>query len=372
VSAERIRLLILTNSLAPYGAENFILNHVRHHDRRRYQITVCYFRAPHTLGPALREAGAEVVCLDEVRRPSPGAIFRLGHLIRRRRFDVLQTHIAYAGMIGRVVGRATQVPAVISTEQTVRHDLKGALGRGVDVTFGLAHQHVYITQAVRRSFHGEAGAPIITNGIDAEDVADQARRARAQKRAELGLADGDLAFGNVGRLHPNKGQRFAIEALAKVRARLPRASLWIVGEGDRRAELAAWAEAHRVGDRVHLLGQRLDVHALLGAFDAYVHPATTEALGIAVLEAMAAGLPTIASAVDGIPEFVRHGETGWLVPSGDADELAERMIAVGALGPDVARVALAGRALVRRDHDVRAAVAAYESLYESLLGRRAA
>src|SRR5204863_5837086 len=99
---------------------------------------------------------------------------------------------------------------------------------------------------------------------------------------------------------------------------------------------------------VHLLGERLDVARLLGAFDACVHPATREAQGVAVLEAMAAGLPTIASAVDGLRELVLDGSTGWLAPPGDAEALAARMELVMA-NPRAARATAArGAALVRQ------------------------
>jgi glycosyltransferase involved in cell wall biosynthesis len=373
---ERIRLLILINSLPPYGAENFVLNHVRHHDRRRFSITVAHFRGPDTLAPALREAGAEVVCLEEKRRPSPDALLRLARLLRHRQFDVLQTHVAYAGAVGRVVGRACRVPVVVSTEQAVRFDFSWKWRGAIDATFHLAHANVYITRAVHQSFAARFPSlarrePIvITNGIDTGKIRETAAAARARVRAELGLAEDAFVFGNVGRLHPIKGQRTAIRALAAVRKKRPRAVLVIVGDGELRAELAALAQSEGVADAVKLLGQRLDVHAVLGAFDAYVHPAQTEGLGIAVLEAMAAGLPTVASNVDGLPEFVRHEETGWLVPKDDASALAARMTALLDGDPRARAIAAAGQALVRREHDVRDAVAAYESLYQRLLAAR--
>jgi len=369
----RIRVLILINSLGPYGAETFVLNHVRNADRSRFEMHVCQIGGSEALAPAIREAGVEVHNLRARRRVAPVAFLRLAALLRRLEIDVLQTHVGYAGVVGRVVGRAARVPVIVSTEQTVSDDsdFPPALRAAIRATFRLAHGHVFISQAVRESFAGwspeRAGptAPVISNGIDGRAIA-AAVDGRAAVRKELGLENGALAFVNVARLQPRKGQRFAIEALAKVRARAPGASLWLIGGGPDEPELRALAERHGVAGAVTFLGQRLDVHRLLGGFDAYVHPALIEGLGISVLEAMAAGLPTVATSVGGIPEYVHDGDTGWLVPPADGDALAERMLAVVTDPDERRRRAGRGQALIMAEHDIRASVAAYEALYSSL------
>jgi glycosyltransferase involved in cell wall biosynthesis len=372
----RTRVLILLNSLAPYGAENFVLNHARFANRDEFEVIVAHMGGSTALADKFREAGVEVVDLARPGRPryTPAVPARLAWELRRRRIDVIQTHIGLAGVVGRTVGRAAGVK-VVSTEQTVRADYPPWLRRANDATFPLAHRNVFISRAVVRSFaeifpRVERDPIIISNGIDTQTVAKIATASREEKRRELGLGSDDLAFGNVGRLHPNKGQRFAIQALAKVRAAHPRVSLWIAGAGDAKEELEALALAEGVGDAVHLLGQRMDIHALLGAFDAYVHPATTEALGIAVLEAMAAGLPTVASSVDGLPEFVRDGDTGWLAPPRDPDALAERMRRVIEDRTEAMEIASRGVALIRSEHDVHGAVAAYEAVYRDVVSSR--
>lgn len=372
------RILVLINSLAPYGAENFVLNHVRFADRRRFDVTVAHMGGSKALADKFAAAGVEVVDVSGGgrRRYTPALPLRLARTLRARRIDLLQTHIGLSGVVGRTVGRALRVP-VVSTEQTVRRDYAAWLRRANDLTFPLATRHVFISRAVVASFAevfpAVARAPtIITNGIDSVAVGELARRSRAAKRAELGLDDDEPAFVNVGRLHPNKGQRYAIQALARVRAKHPRASLWIVGDGELRAELQGEVARAGVAGAVHFLGQRLDVHELLGAFDAYVHPALTEALGIAILEAMAAGLPTIASAVDGIPEFVHDRETGWLAPPEDVDALAAAMTGVLDDRAAAAAVAARGAAEIRAHHDVRASVTAYERVYDEVLGDRPA
>jgi glycosyltransferase involved in cell wall biosynthesis len=371
---ERARLLFLINSLPPYGAEMFILNHAHHVDRDRYEVAVCQLGGSDALAPRFHEAGIEVLNCHARYRFDPAALARLGLVLRHRRIDILQTHVGYAGVVGRIVGRAVGVRAIVSTEQTVRSDYGRVIRTANDLTFRWAHTNVFISRAVLGSFaevfpelYSEPQA-VITNGIDTRALAETAAAGRAQARAELGMAADELAFGNVARLAPTKGQETAIRALARVRRALPRASLWIIGAGPLEDHLLGVARAEGVSDAVHLVGQSLDVPRLLGAFDAYVHPANTEGLGISVLEAMAAGLPTIASAVDGLPEFVRDGDTGWLVPPRDPERLAQAMVDVGRDLDGARVVAERGRALVQREHDIRVSVAAYERIYRRLLG----
>jgi glycosyltransferase involved in cell wall biosynthesis len=371
----RIRVLVLLNSLAPYGAENFVLNHARFADRDRFEVVVAHLGGTRALAERFQEAGVETIDLagGSKRRFTPRTAARLVRELRDREIDILQTHIRLASVVGTVLGRLARVPVIVVTEQTTLRSHPGMLQRASAWTFPLAHQHVFISRAVADDFASRfpdaagPGAPIITNGIDTARIATLAAASRVEVRAELGLRDGDFAFGNVGRLADQKGQQYAIEALARIRGRHPRASLWIVGEGELRDSLTALAQQHGVSDAVHFLGQRMDVHRLLGGFDAYVHPALFEGLGIAVLEAMAAGLPVVASSVDAIPEYVHDGDTGLLVPPRTVEPLASAMARLLDEPALATRLGAAGRAIVEREHDIRAAVRAYEALYERLL-----
>lgn len=369
----RIRVMILLNSLVPYGAENFVLNHARFADRKRFDIVVAHLGGAVVLADRFKEIGIETVDLARGgRRYVPQTLVRLAIELRRRRIDILQTHIALAGVVGALIGRAARVPTIVITEQNPLRTYPALLRAGNRLTFRLAHAHVYISRAVLADFAStfpDADSPpvsIITNGIDVRAIARTAHAARDEVRAELGLASDEIALGNVGRLTDQKGQRYAITAFVKVRNRWPKTSLWIVGSGELKDELEKLAADEGVAEAVHFLGQRMDVHRLLGGFDIYVHPAVYEGLGIAVLEAMAAELPVVASAVDAIPEYVKDGETGTLVPPRDVSALSDAIAAQLADPMRARRLASAGRELVEREHDIRAAVRSYEALYERL------
>ncbi len=163
----------------------------------------------------------------------------------------------------------------------------------------------------------------IPNAIDVTRVqAEQVDRAAA--RQALGIAPQAFVFGTVGRLCPSKGQRFLVQAFASVATALTDGQLAIFGSGSMAEELVQLARRQGIGERTHLLGHVPQAHRYLSALDAFVLPSLEESFGLALLEAMAARLPVIATLAGGIPEVV--GDTGELVPSGDEAALADAMV----------------------------------------------
>jgi glycosyltransferase involved in cell wall biosynthesis len=149
----------------------------------------------------------------------------------------------------------------------------------------------------------------------------------------------------VGTLKPQKGHRFAIEAARSVVPRFPQLHLLFVGDGAERAGLQALAAESGVGEHIHFLGSRDDVPELLASCDSFVLPSLWEGLPMALIEAMASGLPVIATEVSGTRQVMLHGETGLLVPPGDAAALAGAM---GALLSEPATAQAMGAAARRR------------------------
>jgi glycosyltransferase involved in cell wall biosynthesis len=374
----RQRLLFLVNSLpAAGGAEQFVLNHVRHTDRARFDVAVCQIGRPSVLRSAFEAMDVPVYDLREKKRPDPMSVARLAALLARRRVDILQSHCPYAVVVGRLVGRLLRVPAVVSTEQGMHYQYRPKERHPLDLTIRLADANVFISRAcfeaaaARHPWLREGSPHIIPNGIDTLALARRADESRGEVRRELGLSDGDLAYVTVARLVEQKGHRSLFEGFARVAREIPAARLFVVGVGPLDAELRGRAQAVGLGERISFLGERTDVPRLLGGFDVFVHAATIEALGVAVLEAMCAGLPTIGAHTDALPELIDHERTGWLVPQRDPDALAERMLGVARDRDGARAVAARGREKMQAHYDIRACARAYEALYEELLARRA-
>jgi glycosyltransferase involved in cell wall biosynthesis len=374
------RILFLTNRLSPAGAETFLLHRVTRLDRSRWHPVVAALRPGGELEPSFRAAGVEVMTFGSERRLDPPGLLRLAAYLRRARIDILEAHVWYACLVARLVGRLAGVPIVITNEQdvraganTVRRDL---LWLG-DATTWMSSACVHITHASQRSFvagtpswlEGSARRVVIPNGIDVARVrAAAAASDGAAVRRELGLPADALVIGNVARLQPAKGHGYLLGAFARVLADRPVSRLVIVGWGEDEAALRRRAADLGIAGRVLFLGKRQDVHRLLAAFDLFAFSSIHEGQGIAILEAMAAGVPVVATAADGIPEMVRDGDTGLLVPPRDDPALAAAILRLAGDPALRARLTAAAARMVDSEYSVEAAAARYDQLYDQLLG----
>jgi glycosyltransferase involved in cell wall biosynthesis len=181
----------------------------------------------------------------------------------------------------------------------------------------------------------------IPNGVERPDRLSAEARTRLRREWGSGAGGEEIVIGNVARLTARKGQLVLLRALAQLP---PSYRLVLVGEGEDEPLLRKTAAELGIEDRVHFAGARPDAASLPQAFDLFVLPSFVETMPLTVLEAMAGGTAVVASAVYGLPEILGHGESGWLVPAGDAARLAG---AIGLLGRDRAlreRLARAGQA----------------------------
>jgi len=206
---------------------------------------------------------------------------------------------------------------------------------------------------------------VVPNGIDLSPY--EALPAAAEARQALGLPADALVIGHVGRLVPVKHQALLLEAFAQLADDHPQAQLVLAGDGPLREELAADAARRRLDGRVHLLGRRDDVPAVLAAMDVFCLCSHSEGLPLALVEAMAAGLPAVATTSAG-KDLVIDGQTGWLTPPGEAAALAGRL---GELLRDAAaRRAMgeAARTLAQERYAVEVMAAAYTTMFDRVLG----
>jgi glycosyltransferase involved in cell wall biosynthesis len=230
---------------------------------------------------------------------------------------------------------------------------------------------VAVAEEVRATIqrvYGYLDPPLIPNGIPTDEYAPDANR-RRRWRQRHGLEPEAIVLTHVGRFAPPKNHALLIEAFAQVRTHTP-LYLLLVGGGELEDAVRQQVVELGLQQRVRFLGVRADVPAILNASDLFVLSSRWEGNPLSVMEAMAAGLPVVSTAVGGVPDLVREGETGLLVPSGDAAALAR---ALQALVDDPARREAMGAAA--RQHaiahfDIRHTVRGYEQLYESLLRRK--
>jgi len=328
-----MRILHVITTLGVGGAEKHLLMLAGGQRRRGHELHVAYLKGEGELAEEFRERGVSVERLH--REGAGGGLAelvasrgRLRRLAARLRPDIVHTHLLKADALGAV--SAGEAPVVSSKHNDERALLRwpvglvhGLLSRRVARTIALSdHVAAFVSE------HGRVPRGRITRvyyGVD--PAALQPRRDRAAVRAELDLAGSTPVLVCVGRLAPQKDHATLLAALS----RLPdEVVLLVVGGdpfGDGEARLRRVALGLGLGARARFLGIRHDVPDLLAASDLFVLPSLWEGLGLVFLEAMAVGLPVVASRVSAIPEVVEDGRTGWLVPPGDPGRLAETVAA---------------------------------------------
>jgi glycosyltransferase involved in cell wall biosynthesis len=250
--------------------------------------------------------------------------WKLAGLICRQRVDVIFANGAYSFLACVLAAKIARVPVV-----WWEHNTTLPLGMVVQAMIALADHIVVVTSVIRDQFVGLSPASaskisVIHNGIVVENYRERPD-GKEKLKAALGLDERELVVGTVGRLSPEKGQRFFLWAAAKIRQKVPRAKFVIVGDGPLRSDLERLAADLGLAD-TFFLGFREDVPDLLSIMDVFVLPSLEEALGIAMLEAMAASRPVVATVVGGVGEAVIDGQTGFLVPAGDSEALAETTV----------------------------------------------
>jgi glycosyltransferase involved in cell wall biosynthesis len=312
-----------------HGVTSYLLSTLPAFDPAAVTPSVCVLTPRHPLGaPMLEAAGFEPVFLGRAKW-DPGVVRDLIRLVRARDIDLLHLSSFKATMLGRIAALATGRAAVVHI-----HDarpmprwmrlIQRRLGPRTDAA-------VAVSEAMRGVALENYGVSaertrVLYNGVLADRFALVAPDARRRIRQEQGIAADAPVIGIVGRIEPGKGIKQLLRALPTVIARCPDAMLLVVGDGSIRLDCQRVAEELGLGAAVRFTGHRDDIPALLAAMDVMAAPAMAkEGLPYAVLEAMCAGLPVVASRLGGLAECVVHGETGLLVPMGDGPALAEAL-----------------------------------------------
>jgi glycosyltransferase involved in cell wall biosynthesis len=312
-------------------------------------------------------AGRPPVNLELPGRPSLPALRAVRQHIASCQPALVHTHLGDADLLGSLAARSLGIP-VLCTIHGMRWQRRDAWRRrlvGLCADRVIAVSNSARTEYLRRGWAREEQVVTIPNGSDLVTATGEG----AAVRRELGLAPGDLVVAMVSALRPEKGHDVALGAVGALRGRFPNLRLLIVGAGDLEGELSRAAQAS--GGAVVMAGLRSDVMRVLDAADVLLHPSRADAYPTTLLEAMAASVPVLASAVGGIPEIVSHGDTGVLVSAPpQPGELARALGALLADGERRAQLARAGRAQYEREFTALPWVNRTRALYDAVLRER--
>ncbi len=377
MSLPKIKVLHIVPALRVGGAERLLVDLVSGLDRSRFEAVVLLFdRAVATEEPwrkQLTSAGIRIIEVYEnkplAKLPLIGGLLRslriflrVKKVVRREKPQLIHAHL-FGDFYGRLVGLATGIP-VISTEQNVNVHEPAILRFVKRMTAARIAMTVAVSKAVRSDIIKRYDVPeekttIIPNGIDIE-------RFVAQRTDRSYTPSSTVVFGALARLDPQKGLDTLIEAMALVQVKDPNIRVRVAGEGMLRPELETHIRKLSLQETIQLIGIVTDTPAFLAEVDAFVMPSRWEGFGIAAVEAGAAGLPVIASRVDGLKEIIEDKVSGVLVEPNDSKELADALLtmAVKVRSGSAQRYGMALRHSVRERFSIQAIVTAYEELYE--------
>ena len=365
-ASKPLRVLFLLTSMPVGGAETLLVNLVRRLDRRRFTPEIVCLKEPGPLGEML---AAEMpvhsdllACKYDLR-----ILPRLMKLMRRPQADAVVTVGAGDKMFwGRIAAHLAGVPVVASAlHSTGWPDGVGRLNRlltsWTDAFIGVADAHAeHLVQNER--FPAEK-VNTIYNGVDCDRFAPQDASAI---RRELGIAADAPVVGILAALRPEKNHELFLAGAKEIRAALPAAQFIVVGDGPKRPELEQLAADLGIADAVHFVGSRSDVPALLAACDIVALTSHNEASPVSILEALACGVPVVASNVGSVRETVVDGETGRLFPAGDLAAFVAATVGLLNSPADRERMGAEGRRRVEARWSLDAMVRGYEQLIERI------
>ncbi len=361
-----LRVMFIQTDMRIGGAEMLTANIMRRMDRRRFAVELCCLKELGTLGEELANeipAHCDLLAGKFDLRVWP----RLTRLLRRRRIDAVVTVGAGDKMFwGRLAAHRVGVPVILSAlHSTGWPDGVGRLNRRLtpitDAFIAVAESHGRFL-AKNLGIH-ESRVAVIPNGVDTERSAPRADMPAV--REELGIGPADPVVGIVAALRPEKNHELFLEMARRVAEKLPQARFLVIGDGP--CGNAIRQRTHDLGfaAQVSFLGSRDDVPRVLAAMDVFALTSQIEANPVSILEAMSTGLPVVSTNVGSIHEAVMEGQTGFLVPPGDADSLAKRVLQL-LYEPILSRsMGAAVREAVIRRWSLDATVGGYERLIES-------
>lgn len=356
------------------GPDKTILNSPRHLEHTRYRNLAAYLHAPGDPGFALLEERArERRCpLIGIADPHPfdvRTLERLAELCRELDVKIWHGHDYKSNLFGVLLERLCDLKLVTTVHGWVKHTEKTPLYFAID-RFALRRYQAVI--AVSQDLYDAslaAGVPrerltLIENAIDTEEF----RRTAPAPASPLRTFPRERHLvGAVGRLSEEKGFHFLIEAVERVLDRGLDLELWIAGEGDQKERLEAQIRSSKWAQRLHLLGYQRDARALFEALDIFALSSLREGLPNVVLEAMAMEVPVLATRCGGMEAFARDGQDALLVAPGSVEGLADGLERLAREAELRARLALAARAKIEREHGFAQRMLRVRAVYDRLL-----
>ena len=376
-----LSILFLGTQITVGGAQNVLLSQADWFHEKGYSVTAAFFYDKDKLCPQWDSQYPFPVISLGAWHPHKSritnlfllitGIFRLVKLLRSSKIDVIETFTPDSNILGLFAAWLARTPVRIASHHGYIEGANPWSSRlhGWMVNRGFAHCLVAVSEQVRRIAISEEminpeKVVVILNGIAPVQASKSKNELRNQIFRELEMQADDLLLLSVGRLAIQKGHTYLLDAVPEVLKQFPNAHFAIVGDGHLRSSLQEQVSKLGLGACVHLLGTRADISDLLFAADVFVLPSLWEGLPLVLLEAMSAGLPVVATQVEGVQSIIVNNKNGSLIPSKDVGAIAAALIDI--LGDPETRIRFGAhnRFLVENEYTNDRMCKHYEELFQ--------
>jgi len=371
----KIKILYIITSSGIGGAEKILYYTATGLDYDKYDISVCSLKKMGEIARALEKQGIAVYCLHMGDRESFWgwlssiiALIRLSPYIIRIRPTIIHSFLFRANILARIAGYLTGVPIIISSVRVMGGEKKYFHYVEMITSFMVDH-YITVSESVKRHIIDKSRISnekisVIYNGVN---IKSQDNAYEQNAKIPFKIENEDRILMTVGRLHEQKGHCYLIQAVSEVRKEFPKVKLLITGEGEEENNLKKLVKSLDLTNEVIFAGLSSDIEGIFPMAELFILPSLWEGLPNALLEAMAAGKPVVATKVGGIPEIVVHGETGILIPPRNPHALA---IAIVDLLQDRLKakdMGEAGRIRAGKRFSIYKMIEKTENLYQELL-----
>ena len=375
IGKSKIKIVYIITSTSIGGAEKILYYTVAGLDLTKYTVSVCSLKEKMEIAEKIEKSGVSVHCLGMNNEEgvigwlsSVKTLFLLFFYLKKMRPTIVHSFLFRANILARIAGCLAGVPVIISSirvmggEKRYYHFLER-------VTSFMVDHYVTVSESIKDYILHTTKKPaenvsVIYNGIDLN------RDTNVQMhtiKEYFDIKDKDRLLVTVGRLNIQKGHCYLFQAISKVLKKISNVKLLVVGEGEEEKKLKNLVESLDLTGAIIFAGLRDDIERILSISELFVFPSLWEGLPNALLEAMAAGKPVIATTVGGVPELVVHGKTGLLIPPNETDALAHAITELLHNRSRTRKMGKAARMRVEKHFTISRTVAKTENLYRELL-----
>ena len=375
---KRIKVLHLTKSEGLYGAERVILNLLEHFDAEHFDVRLAALveaRNPHRelLEEAARR-GHRTLAIPCRKRLDPQSWRELLRVIKENEIDVLHCHEIKSRFYGLLAAKRLKLPIIATNHNWIRKNLLiSALEYWDAFTLRFFDRIIAVSEEIRQLML-KYGTPaqrmaVVTNGIATREL-EHRHNDKMNWYERWGIASHERIIGAVGRLSVEKGAKYFLEAAKIVLTKMPDVRFLLVGDGPQARELKEYAQALGIEQNVIFAGFQPEVAAFYELMEIFAITSLREGTPMALLEAMATGVPVVATAVGGVPKIVRDRDNGMLVPAQDAQGIAAALLQLLQNRAEAARLASNAKRTIIEKYSAATMARQYENIYAGLVQRR--